>query len=211
MENAGHCKVSKQRGYVWRVPQAVPLTRRASKHFSLSWKARSHTSVPSAIFGAEQEREIQVRRVYVKDFSPHQCLSLSHTQLSCLSLSLCFYPPLPIYSTNLAISLSPSPSLFRSLQLSLFIVSLEIFSNPYHPVLVTLSPSFNLFLISLSLHVDSYVWKLIPKPSPYAHSFLSSYAVLSASSEERTNGRVTHRYMWHSFNAVIVRFMLSFL
>lgn len=108
IESAGHCKVSKQRGYVRRVPQAFSLTRRASKHFSLRWKASSRSSCHVSSFLAKLRSTISRWGVYVKDFflSPYQSFTLFHSSSSP-------HPRLPvclIFCQYVSPSFFPSPS-----------------------------------------------------------------------------------------------------
>lgn len=102
------------------------LKRRASKHFSLRWKASSRSSCHISSFLAKLTSTISRWGVYVKDFflSPislfHSYTPLPHPTLASLFLSS---------AANM--SLPRSPPLLLALYNSLS-VSLKMFQSPYH-------------------------------------------------------------------------------
>lgn len=116
------------------------LKRRASKHFSLRWKASSRSSCHISSFLAKLTSTISRWGVYVKDFflSP---ISLFHS-----------YTPLPhptptsvFLSSSANMSLPRSPPLLLTLYNSLS-VSLKMFQSPYHSFQSLLFFSPNRFL-----------------------------------------------------------------
>lgn len=102
------------------------LTRRASKHFSLHWKASSCSSCHISSFLAKLTSTVSRWGVYVKDFF-----------LSPISLFHSYTPPPHPAPASLFLSssanMSPprSPPLLLALYNSLS-VSLKIFQSPYH-------------------------------------------------------------------------------
>lgn len=142
------------------------LKRRASKHFSLRWKASSRSSCHISSFLAKLTSTISRWGVYVKDFflSP---ISLFHS-----------YTPLPhptptsvFLSSSANMSLPRSPPLLLTLYNSLS-VSLKMFQSPYHsfqsllffsPIAFSQTPSFQTVCARVHtcvcLQVDSFTFK----------------------------------------------------
>lgn len=158
------------------------LTRRASKHFSLRWKASSRSSCHISSFLAKLTSTISRWGVYVKDFflSPYQSLSLLHSSSSphprlSVSLILCQY---------VSPSFSPSPSC--TLQFS-FCLPQDV-SKPISLLSVSPSPFFQSLSPTLSqsrlcvhmwlfLNGFVYIWSL----------HLSSRGIQSAATPPKKN------------------------
>lgn len=141
------------------------LTRRASKHFSLRWKASSRSSCHISSFLAKLTSTISRWGVYVKDFflSP---ISLFHSYTPLPHPG----PAAPLLSSSANMSLPRSPHLLRALYNSLS-VSLKMFESHYHSFQ---SLHLTFFKLSPRLpHVCAYVW---------AHSFTFEVFICSSSS-----------------------------
>lgn len=151
------------------------LKRRASKHFSLRWKASSRSSCHISSFLAKLTSTISRWGVYVKDFLL-SAISLFHS-----------HTPLPhptpaslFLSSSANMSLPPPPPLLLALYNSLS-VPLKMFQSPYHSFqsLHLCFFFFNLFLPN-SLDPDcvcAHVWLFVSgffyvEKSTFAHRLL---------------------------------------
>lgn len=102
------------------------LTGRASKHFSLHWKASSRSSCHISSFLPKLTSTISRWGVYVKDFFLFP-ISLFHSYAPFPHPS----PAAPLLSSSANMSLPHSPHLLCALYNSLS-VSLKMFQSPHH-------------------------------------------------------------------------------